>query len=79
MRLATLPLALLLCALPVSAQHADSTATYPIAGTVIAETSGQPLQRASLEIVNSATGKQAQTTTSDEFGHFVLVASNKCE
>lgn len=74
MRLATLPLALLLCVLPVSAQHAESAAGYPIAGTVIAETSGQPLQRATVEIVNSATGKQAQTTTSDEFGHFAFPA-----
>lgn len=71
MRIATLSLALLLCALPLAAQHAAS-GTSPIAGTVVAETSGQPLQRASVEIVNSATGKQAQTTTSDEFGHFAF-------
>ncbi len=74
MRPRTLPLALLLCILPVSAQRAESAATYPIAGTVVAETSGQPLQRATVEIINSATGKQAQTTTSDEFGHFVFPA-----
>ena len=72
MRPALLALALSFAAVPISAQHSASAATYPIAGTIVAETSGQPLQRATVEILNTATGKQVQSTTSDEYGHFAF-------
>ena len=73
MRALALSFALLLTAHPAPAQSsAPAAATYRIAGTVVAEGSGQPLQRATVHILQSGNFKPVQETTSDEYGHFAF-------
>lgn len=69
MRRSALCLALLALSVhPASAQ----TATYRIAGTVVGETNGQPIQRATVHILDENSRKQIQSTTSDEYGRFAF-------
>ncbi len=68
MRRSALCLALVLGIHAASAQ----TASYRIAGTVVGETNGQPIQRATVHLLNESDRKQVQSTASDEDGRFAF-------
>jgi hypothetical protein len=63
-----LTLALLALALPTA--RAQTPTTYRIAGAVVSAVDKHPLQRASIQIANTADPHQVQTATSDEYGRF---------
>jgi hypothetical protein len=71
-RALALSFALLLAVRAAPAQTSAPAATYRIAGTVVAEGSGQPVQRATVHILQSGNFKAVQETTSDEYGHFAF-------
>src|ERR1035441_3011061 len=70
MRRSALCLALLL--LTTARSSSAQTASYRISGTVVGETNGQPIQRATVHILSETDRKQVQSTTSDEYGRFAF-------
>jgi hypothetical protein len=65
-------LCLVLFLLTTARSSFAQTASYRISGTVVSETNGQPIQRASVHILSETDRKQVQSTTSDEYGRFAF-------